>query len=489
MDDDINETPEAGGNQGAQGPNPYPAPDSGGWMPPPPAPPGQGGWNQPPPHSWPGGSQPGWRDPSSWGHGNPYGAPAGDNPYGSPYPGDTPGWGPPGGPPTASWQYGWPVPQPRPRRSLPSVVTALLLVVAVLVGLGIGHGVWNRSAATSGANPGGLGQNPFNFGNGSGAGNGSGSGPAISSVAAEVSPALVDINTQLSYQRDAASGTGIVISANGLVLTNNHVIEGATSISVTDIGNGKTYKGQVIGYDRTHDVAVVQMQGASGLATAKIGDSSKIAVGDGVIGLGNAGGVNGTPSAASGVVTALNQSITANDDSNGTTEQLNGLIETDANIQPGDSGGALVNSSGQVVGVDTAASSGFSFQNQGGQGFAIPINEALSIANQIRSGQANATVHIGPTAFLGVLVDTTGNGNGQSGAALSQVVAGGPADKAGLTGGDTITSLANTSVASSNSLTQIIERFHPGDSVEVGWVDSTGQTHQGTIQLAAGPAQ
>jgi S1-C subfamily serine protease len=483
--DEINETPETGGDDGEHGggPSPFAAPGSGEWMPPPPVPPGAGGWSPQPPSSWPAGGGSGWRDPSSWGQTNPYGAPAGGNPYGSPYSGESPGWGPPGG----TWQYGWPggpPPQPRPRRTLPSVVTALLLVVAVLVGLGIGHGVWNHAGSVS---SGGSSQDPF--GSGSGTGNGSGTGPATSSVAAEVSPALVDINTQLSYQRDAASGTGIVLSANGLVLTNNHVIEGATTISVTDIGNGKTYRGEVLGYDRTHDVALVQMEGASGLATAKIGDSGKVAVGDGVIGLGNAGGVNGPPSAASGAVTALNQSITADDDSNGTTEQLNGLIETDANIQPGDSGGALVNSSGQVIGVDTAASSGFSFENQGGQGFAIPIDEALSIANQIRSGQANATVHIGPTAFLGVLVDTTGNGSGQSGAALSQVVAGGPADKAGLTGGDTITSLANTSVASSNSLTQIIDRYHPGDSVEIGWVDTTGQTHQGAVQLATGPAQ
>jgi S1-C subfamily serine protease len=357
-------------------------------------------------------------------------------------------------------------------------------VVAVLVGLGIGHGVWSSNHTAIGTNGGN--QNP-NFGQNPG---GSGANtPSQNAVAGRVSPALVDINTSLSYQNGEAAGTGIVLSGNGVVLTNNHVIEGATNISVTDIGNGKSYPGVVVGYDRTHDIAVVQIQGASDLTTARIGDSSKVAVGDKVIGLGNAGGLGGSPSAASGVITALNQAITATDDSNGTSEQLTGLIQTDANIQPGDSGGALVNSSGQVVGVDTAASSGFSFNSQGGPGFAIPINEALAIANQIRSNQATPTVHLGPTAFLGVLVNSPSSGSGQSGASLNQVVSGGPAAKAGLSTGDTITSLGGTSVNSPDSLTQIIARYHPGDRVAIGWVDPNGQTHQGTVQLSTGPPQ
>jgi S1-C subfamily serine protease len=362
-----------------------------------------------------------------------------------------------------------------------------LLVVAVLVGLGIGHGVWSTNRTAVGTN-GGSNQSPNNFGPNPG-GSGSNSPAQSSGAAAKVEPALVDINTSLSYQNGEAAGTGIVLSSNGVVLTNNHVIEGATNISVTDIGNGKSYPGVVVGYDRTHDIAVVQIQGATGLQTAGIGDSGKVAIGDKVVGLGNAGGLGGTPSAAAGVVTALNQSITASDDSNGTSEQLTGLIQTDASIQPGDSGGALVNSSGQVIGVDTAASSGFSFNTQGGQGFAIPINEALAIASQIRSGQATPSVHLGATAFLGVLVDSSSSASGHSGAPLNQVVSGGPAAKAGLTAGDTITSLGGTSVDSPDSLTEIIERYHPGDRVQIGWVDANGQTHQGSVQLSTGPAQ
>jgi S1-C subfamily serine protease len=299
----------------------------------------------------------------------------------------------------------------------------------------------------------------------------------------------VDINTSLSYQQGEAAGTGIVLSSDGVVLTNNHVIEGATTISVIDVGNGRTYSGQVLGYDRTHDIAVVQMQGASGLQSAKIGDSGKVAVNDPVVGLGNAGGSNGKPSAAVGFVTALNQSITADDESNGTSEQLTGLIQINANIQPGDSGGALVNSSGEVVGVDTAASTGFSFQTRGGQGFAIPINDAVVIANQIRGGNGNASVHVGGTAFLGVLVNISGNNSGQPGAVLDRVVPNGPAAKVGLTGGDTISSLDGSSVDSANALTQILLRYHPGDRVQIAWVDANGQTHRATAQLTNGPAQ
>ncbi len=157
----------------------------------------------------------------------------------------------------------------------------------------------------------------------------------------------------------------------------------------------------------------------------------------------------------------------------------------DADIQPGDSGGSLVNSKGQVIGIDTAASQSFSFQTNGGQGFAIPINQAMSIANQIRSGQTTYTVHIGATAFLGVYVNTGTTGQGAS---LHNVVAGGPAAKAGLGANDVITSLAGRSVSSSADLTNDLIPYHPGDKVQVSWSDSTGVTHTATVDLATGPA-
>ena len=425
-------------------------PQAGGWSSGPGGPPG--GWNPPPP-GWAGGSA-GWS--GGWG-----GAPGQSGAHG--------GW-------TSPWGQGRPA---RPHQTLPGTVIALLLVVAVLVGLGIGHGVWKAAQNTTG--PSG---NAFAPGGSGGGGGGRGAGnPAT--IAQKVNPALVDINTSLSYQHGQAAGTGIVLTSDGVVLTNNHVITGATSISVTDVGNGSTYQADVVGYDRSHDIAVIKLRDASGLQTVRIGNSDKLTVGDYVVGLGNAGGVGGTPSSAEGTVVGLNRSITASDEANGTTEQLTGLIETDADIQPGDSGGALVNSSGQVIGIDTAASAGFSFQTQGGQGFAIPINQAMSIAGQIRSGQASATVHIGPTAFLGVLVDTTGS---TQGATLSGVVARGPAAQAGLQGGDTIVSLGGKPVDSPNSLTALVGQYHPGQTVPVEWIDSAGQRHQATITLTTGPA-
>jgi S1-C subfamily serine protease len=188
-----------------------------------------------------------------------------------------------------------------------------------------------------------------------------------SQIANKVDPGLVDIVSTLGDQNAEAAGTGMVVTSSGEVLTNNHVIDGATSIKATDIGNGRTYTAKVVGYDKSDDVAVIQLQGASGLTTVSFGDSSQVTVGQSVVALGNAGGKGGTPSVATGTVTALNQSITASDEGSGSSENLTGMIESNANIQPGDSGGSLVNSAGQVIAIDTAASGG-SGSSSGGSG-------------------------------------------------------------------------------------------------------------------------
>jgi len=295
----------------------------------------------------------------------------------------------------------------------------------------------------------------------------------------------------------------MVLTPSGEVLTNNHVIDGATSISVTDIGNGQTYTATVVGYDISHDVAVLQLHGASGLQTVSVGNSSNVSVGESVVGLGNAGGTGGTPSSVGGSVTALNQTITASDQGNGTSEQLNGLIESNAAIQPGDSGGPLVNDSGQVIGIDTAGSSGYSIQSNGGA-FSIPINTAISIAQQIEAGKASTTVHIGLTGFLGVAASSTSGSSGSSGfggslggssqggsqgggVTVSSVVTGDPADLAGITAGDVITSFAGTTVDSPSALTAALVSHHPGDNVQIGYTDQSGQSHTATVQLASGP--
>lgn len=296
-----------------------------------------------------------------------------------------------------------------------------------------------------------------------------------------VVPGIVDIDTELGLQNGEGAGTGIVLGSDGIVLTNNHVVEGATKISATDLGNGQTYEATVLGFDRGEDMAVIKLTGASGLQTAPLGDSDMVTVGDAVVGVGNAGG-RGEPTPAEGTVTALNRSITASDDSTGSSEQLTGLIQVAADIEPGDSGGPLVDATGKVIGMDTAASKGFRFSIGGGQGFAIPINKAAGVAKQIQAGQGSDRIHIGDTAFIGVSVTSAGGG-----AQIRGVVQGGPADQLGLAARDVITGLDDHTVTTATDLTATMDLHHPGDTVTLKWTDSTGQNRSARVQLAKGP--
>ena len=309
-------------------------------------------------------------------------------------------------------------------------------------------------------------------------------------IARQTDPALVDVVTTLGYQHASAAGTGMVLTPNGEVLTNNHVVAGATSITVRDVGNGRTYSATVVGYSETSDVAVLQLSGASGLRTVKTGDSGSVAVGQHVVALGNAEGRNGTPSVATGTVTALGAAITAADQGSGATEQLTGMIRTNAGIQPGDSGGPLVNGSGQVVGMNTAASSASgpigTTAAETTAAFSIPINKALSIAHQIEAGPSSATVHIGATAFLGVQIASSGVSDG-GGVTIVGAVAGAAAANAGLGAGDVIISVAGHSVTSGSELESVIAGYHPGDKVTVVWQDQLGQTHSSIVTLTQGP--
>ncbi|RMI35747.1 PDZ domain-containing protein [Nocardia stercoris] len=305
-----------------------------------------------------------------------------------------------------------------------------------------------------------------------------------------VVPGIVLINTEiLGFDNRSGefgntgegAGTGIVLSADGNILTNNHVVEGSRDISVTDVGNGRTYKGTVTGYDRTDDLAVVHLTGASGLAVAPLGNSDDVGPGDSIVGVGNAGG-NGSPVAAPGTVTATGKSITASDES-GAAEQLTGLIQVAADIQPGDSGGPLVDKNGQVVGIDTAASQGFKMGTGGGEGFAIPINKGVKIAQQIQAGTASNTVHIGPTAALSISV-TSAHGTG---ALVNLVDGNGPAAAAGLQKGDVITGVDNTLIDSPTSLTSTMDQHHPGDTVTLHWNSRLGGPRTAQITLQEGP--
>lgn len=451
-------------------------------------------------------------------------------------PGDPP-WGYEGPP---SWRgqapgyYGQPGFGQPPRRRAGRTV-GVVAAVAGLLAAGVAGGFIARAitgpggstvASTSPAAPstgGGTGSQPGSGGSGSGAGGypfggspgstapSGGTGPSdASAIASRVDPGLVDINTIVDYGQDEAAGTGMVLTANGEVLTNNHVIEGATSISVTDVGNGRTYSATVVGYSVSSDVAVIQLAGASGLQTVTTA-SAAASVGEQVVGIGNAGGTGGTPSYAGGTVTATDQSITATDELTNTDEQLTGMIETNADIQAGDSGGPLVNDSGQVIGMDTAGSSSGSFQFSGqaqGTGFAIPVKTATSIARQIEADRSSSSVHVGPTAFIGIEEDEAGTGGRGgfgggfggyggyggyggttvSGVPVDGVVANSPAADAGLAEGDVITSVGGYAVTSQSALQDVlVNDLSPGQTVTIEYTDSAGEQQSVSLTLASGP--
>jgi S1-C subfamily serine protease len=395
--------------------------------------------------------------------------------------------------------------EPPWRRTAAVLTTAFL--IAGLVGVAIGSRLSDHaarptlsatdqapSATTTPASP----TNPLPVlpapGTGSGgSGNGtpsagSGASPGAAAIATNLNASIVDVNTVLGYQNGSGAGTGMILSASGEILTNNHVIDSATSISVTLVSTGRRYNATVVGTDPTEDIAVLQLTGASGLTPIRTGNSSGVAIGDAVVAIGNALGAGGTPAAVAGTVEGINKTITASDTGGANAETLNGLIEMNAPIQPGDSGGPLVNSAGDVIGMNTAASAGRRFQTAATVGFAIPINKALDVASQIESGRASATIHLGLPGFLGVAISSSASTQSGTGAVVARVQPTSPAANTGLSPGDTITSIDGQAVASAQGLSALTRSHHPGDRVRVAWIDSAGAAHQATVTLATGPA-
>lgn len=307
-------------------------------------------------------------------------------------------------------------------------------------------------------------------------------------VAHLVDPGVVVIDSQLGYENAEAAGTGMVLSPNGAVLTNNHVIDGATSITATVVSTGRQYTATVVGTSASDDVAVLQLQNAGGLSTIPLGDSSGLQTGQSVVAVGNAGG-RGNLSVVSGSVTSTDRTITASDSTGTSSERLTGMIEVQAPILAGDSGGPLASRAGKVVGMDTAASSSrFSAPGSPTFGFAIPINRALAVAAQIQHGDTSGGAHIGGRGYLGIQVQDPVAGSGNGGAEIIGTTPDSPAAAAGLLPGDVVTILDGQPVASADSLTQSLVGSRPGEQVTVGWTDPQGQSHSAEVTLGTGPA-
>ncbi|QZN87574.1 S1C family serine protease [Cellulomonas sp. C5510] len=334
-----------------------------------------------------------------------------------------------------------------------------------------------------------------------GAGSGSSTATLDATTATEAQQSgVVLISTVLGYRSAEAAGTGVVLTSDGLVVTNNHVVEGATQITVTIGSTGETYTAEVVGTDATADVAVLQLQGASGLTPAALDDDEAgVAVGDAVTAVGNAEG-GGVLLAADGTVTGLDESITTQAEGVSSGESLSGLIEVDADVVSGDSGGPLLDDEGEVVGITTAASSGSADIT----GYAIPIQDVLDVVTQIVAGQDTDTITLGYPAFLGVQLATTGgdaaavNGlpgsatgsttGGAAGAPVAGVIDGTPAAQAGLVAGDTITAVDGVTVADGDALSAALAAHAPGDQVALTWTTATGTTQSATVTLVEGPA-
>lgn len=478
--------------------------------------------------------QPGYGQ-GPYGQQGAYGQPGyGQGAYGQSGYGQPGAYGQPGHEQYAQAPYGYGLVPPafqKPRRKpkLWMTITGAAVAGVIIAGASgygayaIGHASGESAANAAGQNQtlqipngsngssGGFGTNgnsPFGGtapGSGSSGGSSSGTGTAPSSATSATATekaGLVTIVSTLDYDESSKSaGTGMIMTANGEILTNNHVIQGATSIQVTVVSTGQTYTASVVGTDATHDVAVLQLKNASGLTPVSFAKSATVKAGDSVHSTGNAEGT-GSLVTAKGTVTATNQSITVQSESGSGTESLSNLIEISADVVSGDSGGPLRNSNGDVIGIVTAASSGTTDVT----GYAIPIKGVLSIADDILAGKSSQYITIGLPAFLGAQISSTNSGTGDgtgtgtgggtgsgtgttgSGVTIAGTVTGSAAAKAGLVAGDTITAVGGTTITDATSLTNAIQSHKVGDSVTITYTDTAGASHTITVTLGSGPA-
>jgi len=465
------------------------------------------------PPGWPYGGQPGQPNPYAYGQQaygqqaygqpgqqpygqagqHPYGQqpygqqPYGQQPYGQPYGHYQQTPGQPGQAPFVGYQHpGYYTPgqyygqQPAPVATKKRWPLAL---VAGIVALVLAAGGFNFAArAIQGALPSSSSSattepqtqpseptgNPGQQGGGTTTGN---------AVAAAQSAGVVLIEAETGS--GIAAGTGMILSADGQVLTNYHVVAGSDKVSVTVADSGNTYTATVVGFDQARDVALLQLKNASGLTIVTI-DSDQVAVGDAVAAVGNASG-GGELVKAAGSVTATDQSLTVSSDSPwGSSEDLSGLVETNARAVPGDSGGPMFDSENEVLGMTTAGST------KDRTSYAVPIATALAVVDQIETGQDAGTVRVGPAGYLGIKVADAETGS-TIGKTITQVVAGSPADKAGVVSGSKLTKVGDTTIKASANLATVIRALEPGQQVTIEWTTPGGTHKTATVTLGSSP--
>lgn len=307
----------------------------------------------------------------------------------------------------------------------------------------------------------------------------------------KVSPSVVSITTSSAVrsifglnQSQQGAGTGIIVTSDGLILTNKHVVEGASSFTVTTT-DGRQYTGKLIATDPANDVAFLRVE-ASGLQAAELGDSDKVEVGQRVVAIGNALGQFAN-TVTTGVISGKSRPIEASDGSGG-MEQLTNLFQTDAAINPGNSGGPLLNIEGQVIGINTAIAG----QNAQNIGFAIPINEVKTTLDTVKTTGKIERPYLGVRYVM--LTQAFAERNNlpvKEGALLRgddqtlAVVSGSPAQKAGLREGDIITKIGDKDVNTKTPLSNVVVQFKVGQTVDVKYYrDGNEQTAKVTFEVS-----
>jgi putative serine protease PepD len=358
--------------------------------------------------------------------------------------------------------------QPRKQRTMVAIVAAA--VIAAVVGGGAGFG--GAYALLDHSSTGVV------LGSAAASSNSVNAAPGTVTAAAQVAmPSTVDI--QVNLAQGSAEGSGVILTSAGEVLTNNHVVSGSTGTIMVTLSDGSQHPATIVGTSPSYDLAVLEVQGVSGLTPATLGQSGSVQVGESVVAIGSPQGLTGT--VTSGIVSALNRTVQVQGDT-GAPVVYNGL-QTDAPINQGNSGGPLVNLDGQVIGINSAIDTG-STQSTGsiGLGFAIPVDQARRVAQEImNTGTATKPL-------LGVQGSTSSSST--TGAPISAVTPGSPAANAGITAGEVVTKVGTSDVQNFADLIARIGSYAPGAQVALTVTDANGSNPRtANVTLGSQPDQ